>query len=383
MRSRVSALLLCFLAALGAPAPAQEFETRAEQAFMIDAATGTVLFAKDADERVPPAALAKLMSMEVVFDALKSGRHSMDDVFAVSTHAWRTGGAPSGSATMFAALKSSIRLEDLIKGAIVQGANDACIVIAEGMAGSEQAFVAQMNQRAKTLGMKNSVFVNSSGLPAQGQFVTMRELVLLGEHIWRTYPDYYRYYAQTDFTWNKIFQRNRNPLLPMDIGADGMGTGYTEASGYAVLGSAERNGRRIFAALGGMASEKERADEAKRLFDWGMSAFRKSRLFDDGAIIGEVSLYGGAKNGVAVKAKGHVDMLVPVEDPGRVAARIVYQGPVVAPVKEGTQVGVLRVSVGDTLSQETPVYAAESVGAGSLQQRAIDAVGELLVGWLR
>lgn len=385
MRSSLAALLFGLVALLAIPggAVAEEFETKARQVFMIDAETGTVLYAKDADAAVPPASLAKLMTMEVAFDAVKSGRRSMEDVFPVSEHAWRTGGAPSGTATMFAALKSSIRLGDLVQGAIVQGANDACIIIAEGMAGSEERFVAMMNERARALGLKNSVFVNSSGLPAEGQFVTMRDLVLLGEHIWRTYPEYYRTYSQADFTWNKIFQRNRNPLLAMDIGADGMGTGYTEASGFAVLGAVEKDGRRIFAAMGGLASDKERAEEARRLFGWGMSAFRKSRLFTDGAIVGEVSLYGGAKAGVAVRARGPVDMLVPVEDPGRLQARIIYQGPVIAPVEEGSPIGVLRVSIGDTLSQETPLYAAESIGVGTLQQRAMDAVGELLVGWLR
>ncbi len=385
MRFSVAVLLFGLVAAMSAPvgAVAEGFETKAAQAFMVDAETGTVLFAKNPDDPVPPASLAKLMTMEVAFDAVKSGRRSMDDVFTVSENAWRTGGAPSGTATMFAALKSSIRLRDLIQGAIVQGANDACIIIAEGMAGSEQEFVKLMNARAKALGLEKSVFVNSSGLPAEGQVVTMRELVMLGEHIWRTYPDDYRIYSQSDFTWNKIFQRNRNPLLSMDIGADGMGTGYTEASGYAVLGAAEKNGRRIFAALGGLATDKERAEEAKKMFDWGMSAFRKSRLFPDGAVVGQVSLYGGAKGGIAVKARGPIDMLVPVEDPGRVQARIVYHGPVVAPVEEGARIGVLRVSMGDSLSQETPLYAAESVGIGSLHQRAADAIGELLVGWLR
>ncbi|HEV7416450.1 MAG TPA: D-alanyl-D-alanine carboxypeptidase family protein, partial [Tianweitania sediminis] len=226
------------------------FDTVAPQAFMVDAATGTVLFSRDPDKLIPPASLVKLMTMEVVFHAVKTGQARLEDVYTVSEHAWRTGGAPSGSSTMFAALKSQLTLHELIQGVIVQSANDGCIIIAEGLAGSEAAFVELMNKRAAEIGLTRSVFKNSTGLPAEGQVVTLRELTQLGEHIWRTYPDFYKIYSQPDFTWNKIFQRNRNPLLRLEIGADGMGTGYTEASGYAILASAEQNGQRVFAALG-------------------------------------------------------------------------------------------------------------------------------------
>ena len=194
-------------------------------------------YSKDADKLIPPASLAKLMTMEVVFHALKVGRYTMDDTFAVSKNAWTKGGAKSGGSTMFAKLKSQIRLEDLIQGVIVQSANDACIIIAEGMAGTEENFAALMTERAREIGLTKSVFKNSNGLPAEGQVVTMRELVTLGRHIWQEYPEYYRFYGQREFTWNKITQRNRNPLLEMEIGADGMKTGYTEESGYAIVGS--------------------------------------------------------------------------------------------------------------------------------------------------
>lgn len=200
-------------------ASAQMFETRAGQAFMVDAETGTILFSKDADKLVPPASLAKLMTMEVVFHNLKTGQNTLDDMFHVSENAWRTGGTNSGGSTMFAKLNSQIRLEDLIQGVVIQSANDGCIVIAEGMAGSEENFAALMNERARAIGLEKSVFKNSTGLPAEGQLVTMRELAQLAMHIWREYPDRYGYYSQRDFTWNKIKQRNRNPLLAMDIGS--------------------------------------------------------------------------------------------------------------------------------------------------------------------
>jgi serine-type D-Ala-D-Ala carboxypeptidase (penicillin-binding protein 5/6) len=372
-------LMVCGLGA----ARAQLFETKAAQAFMIDAETGTILFSKDADKLIPPASLGKLMTMEVIFNALKTGRLTLDDVFQVSENAWRTGGAVSGGSTMFAEINSSIRVEDLILGVVVQSANDGCIVLAEGLAGSEENFAALMTERARLIGLPKSVFKNSTGLPAEGQFVTVRELALLARHIWKEYPEYYKYYSRRDFTWNDIFQRNRNPLLAMEIGADGMKTGYTEESGYAIVGSVSRDGKRVFAALSGLSSENERAEEARKMLDWGMRAFQKKELFAADEMVGEARVYGGSKSGVALKAKGPINILVPVADSDRLIARIVYQGPLVAPVEAGMRVGSLRVWIGDTMSQETPLYTAETVAAGQLHERALDAIGELLIGWLR
>lgn len=366
-----------------APASAQLFETKAAQAFMIDAETGTVLFSKDADRLIPPASLAKLMTMEVVFDAIKSGRMTLDDTFVVSENAWRKGGAPSGTSTMFAKLKSTIRLEDLIQGVTVQAANDGCIVIAEGMAGSEANFAAQMTERARQIGLQKSTFVNATGLPADGQQTSVRELALLALHIWRNYPDLYRYYGQKDFTWNKISQRNRNPLLAMDIGADGLAVGASEQSGFGIVGSVSHNGTRVIAAMSGLANDRERAEEARKLLDWGVRSFEKTEIFAKDEVVGEAQVFGGAKSGVALKAKGPVQIFLPISNRDKLTARIVYDGPVAAPVEEGQPVGTLRVWIGDTLSQETPLFAAESIGVGSLPQRALDAAKELAVGWLR
>jgi len=380
---RMLAASIVILGIMSVQAQAQLFESRAGQAFMIDAETGTVLYAKDPDKLIPPASLAKLMTMEVVFHALKSGRLTMDDTFFVSEHAWRTGGAPSGTSTMFAALKSSIRLEDLIQGVIVQSANDGCIIIAEGMAGSEENFAQLMTERARQIGLTKSVFKNATGLPAEGQLVTVRELAMLALHIWREYPDYYRYYSQPDFTWNRIRQTNRNPLLKMDIGADGLKTGFTDGSGYAIVGSVNREGRRLFAALSGLSSENARAEEARKILDWGVRAFETFEVFAADEVVGEAQLFGGEKGSVALKARAPVAILVPITNRDRLVARIVYQGPLQAPVEAGTPAGTLKVWIGDTLSQETPLYTAESVGTGSLHSRAMDAIGELLVGWLR
>ena len=372
-------LMACWTSA----ADAQLFSTRAPEAYMVDAETGTILFSKDADKPVPPASLAKLMTMELVFQAIKSGRLTLEDPFYISVNAWKNGGAGSGGSTMFAKVKSSVPLEDLIKGMAVVSANDACIAIAEGMAGSEENFARLMTERARALGLDHMVFKNSTGLPADGEVVTVKELALLGLHLWREYPDLYHYFALPDFTWNNIKQRNRNPLLGMDIGADGLKTGHTDAAGYGIVGSAERNGRRLFVAMTGMSSSGERGEEARKMLDWGMRAFEKSELFAQGETVSEASVFGGAQSSVALKAKGPVSIFVPITNRDQLKARVVYTGPLIAPVEEGTQVGKLKVWIGDTLSQETPLYTADAVGKGTIYQRATSALEELAIGWLR
>lgn len=364
-------------------AHAQLFSTRAPEAYMVDAETGTILFSKNADKAVPPASLAKLMTLELVFQAIKTGRLTLDDPFYISVNAWKNGGAGSGGSTMFAKVKSSVPLEDLIKGMAVVSANDACIAVAEGMAGSEENFARLMTERARALGLDDMVFKNSTGLPAEGEVVTTKELALLALHIWRDYPDLYHYFALPDFTWNKIKQRNRNPLLGMDIGADGLKTGHTDAAGYGIVGSAERNGRRLFVAMTGLSSSGERAEEARKMLDWGMRSFDKSELFAQGETVSEASVFGGAQSSVALKAKGPVSIFVPITNRDQLKARVVYTGPLIAPVEEGTQVGKLKVWIGDTLSQETPLYTADAVDKGTIYQRATSALEELAIGWLR
>jgi len=370
------------LAAL-VPASAQLFETKATQAFMIDAETGTVLFSKDADQPIPPASMAKLMTMELVFNAIKSGRMKLDDTFVVSENAWRKGGAPSGTSTMFAKLKSAIRVEDLIQGVTIQAANDGCIVLAEGMAGSEANFAAQMTDRARQLGLSKSTFVNSTGLPADGQQTSVRELTMLALHIWRDYPDFFHYYGQPDFTWNKIAQRNRNPLVAMGIEADGFVAGASEQAGFGLVGTVSHNGTRVIAAISGLANDRERSEEARKLLEWGSRSFQKTEIFAKDEVVGEAQVFGGAKSGVALKAKGPVDIFLPIANRDKLTARIVYNGPVSAPVEVGQPVGELRVWIGDTLSQQTPLFAAERIEVGTLPQRALDAAKELAVGWLR
>lgn len=379
----LAAGVFCAVLSLAAPrALGQPFESKAAQAFVVETGTGTVLLSKDADKPVPPASMAKLMTVEVVFEAIKAGRISLDTEYAVSEYAWRTGGAPSGTSTMFAALKSRIRVEDLLKGVMVQGANDGCIILAEGLAGSEQKFVEMMNARAAALGLAQSHFVNATGLPADGQVVTMRELTRLAQHVAETYPELFAFYALPDFTWNKITQRNRNPLLAMNIGADGVLTGFTEGSGYALLGSVRQGGDRIIAAMGGFATDKERAEETRKLFDWIAKAFAAKSLFPAGAVVGAVSVYGGSAGHVPVRTDTPISLFLPADRTASPKASIVYRGPLQAPVEAGAPAGVLRVQLDGATIQETPLYAAEDVSKGPLHRRAMDAMAELLTGWI-
>lgn len=359
------------------------FATKAPQVLLIDHDSGTVLLAKNPDKNIAPASLAKLMTAELIFNALKEKRVSLDTTYQVSEYAWRTGGAPSRTSTMFAAIKSSISVGDLLQGMIVQAANDGAIILAEGLAGNEQSFAEMMNNRAVELGLSNSRFVNSTGLPAPGQTVTLSDLLKLAQHIYTTYPQFYKYYSQPDFTWNKIFQRNRNPLLALDIGADGLATGYTEESGYALVGSAEKNGRRLFLAMSGHASIKEREEEAKRLIDWGMTAFDEVQIFSAEDIVGDAEVFGGNFATVPLKVENAVSLLLPKDGPEKLKASLIYEGPLQAPFDAGIHVGTVQFELDGAVVRELPVATAKAVQEGTLSQKALSAVWELTTGWLR
>lgn len=358
------------------------FDTKAKQAYLIDSGTGTILFARRETEPVTAASLAKVMTLAVVFKALRAGEITLETTYPVSEHAWRTGGAPSRTATMFAALKSQIRVEDLIRGVAVQAANDACIILAEGMAGSEAAFAERMNQEAKALGLTQSAFANSTGLPDPKNRVSMRDMVALSSHLQTTYPEFYRYYAEPEFAWNKITQRNRNPLVSANIGADGLVLGFSEESGYGLAASLERNGRRLVLAMSGLATDKERLEEARRVIEWGMTAFAGKTVFKAGEIVAEASVYGGSTGGVALVTPQDVDVLLPIDNTQRLSARVVYAWPLSAPVVPGQQVGVLRIWNGEQFLREVPLETAGSVEVGTLSSRALDALKELLFFWL-
>lgn len=374
--------LLGTMSAASGQTPPAGFETKSAQALMIEASTGTILLSKAADKPFPPASLAKLMTVELVLDALTRGEITLDTDYAVSEYAWRTGGAPSRTSTMFAALKSRIRVDDLLKGVMVQMANDGCIILAEGMAGSEAAFTERMNERAKVLGLTGSHFANSTGLPHPDARTTLKDLVTLARHIEATYPRFYEYFRIPEFEWNKIFQRNRNPLLAFDLGVDGLASGYSEQGGFGIVASSLKNGTRLIVGLSGIATDKERTEETARVLGWGQTAFESLKLFDAGEVIGAASVYGGANGTVDLVAKAPVSVFVPIGNPERLSARIVYQWPLRAPVESGSQVGTLRIFSGESLLREVQLATASAIEVGTLRQRATDALLELMFFWL-
>jgi len=366
-----------------APRNKDEPAISAPHAILIDAENGGVLFERDPDQLIFPASLAKLMTAEYVFHELKEGRIKLTDEYTVSENAWRKGGAPSHGSTMFAAIHSKIPVDDLLHGMIVQSGNDACIVLAEGLAGNEPDFADKMTQRAREIGLAKSVFTNSNGLPDPGTHVTTRELGILARHIILDYPELYKIFGQADFTWNKIRQPNRNPLLGAVTGADGLKTGFTKEAGYGLVGSAVQDGLRLIVVVNGLKSAKERADEAKKLLEWGFRSFEQRNLFAAGQIIGSAKVYGGANGSVPLQAPGLVKMMVPKSGGEKLIARIAYQGPVPAPVTQGQPIGLLKVWRDDKLVLQVPLKAAESVGKGNMPGRAIDAVTEMVIALFR
>ena len=361
------------------------FQTAAPHAILIEAESGTVLFEKSADTLVAPASLAKLMTAETVFNEIREGNVKLDEEYVVSEHAWRKGGAPSGGSTMFAPIHSRIKVSDLLQGAIIQSGNDACIALAEGIAGNEENFARMMNARARELGLTQSNFTNPTGLPDPDQRVTSRELAKLARHIIANYPEYYKWYGERDFLWNKIRQPNRNPLLAMNIDADGMKTGFTKESGYGLVGSAVQNGMRLIVVVNGLKTANERADEARKLLNFGFNGFESRLLFAEGQKIGDARVFGGEQRYVPLEAAGKkpIRILVPKNSTERILARVVYRGPLRVPVEQGAQVGSLKVWRGDNVALEVPLQTAESVAQGPIHLRAMDSVSELFGGWFR
>lgn len=360
-----------------------EPQINAPHAILIDAENGGVLYQRDPDKLIFPASLAKLMTAEYVFHQLKEGKIKLTDEYTVSEYAWRTGGAPSHSSTMYAAIHSKVPVADLLRGMIVQSGNDACIVLAEGLAGNESAFAEKLTARAREIGLEKSVFANSNGLPNPDTRVTTRELAMLARHIILDYPDLYPIFGEPEYTWNKIRQYNRNPLLKMSIGADGLKTGFTKEAGYGLAGSAVQNGLRLIVVVNGEKSAKERADDAKKLLEWGFRSFEQRILFAAGTPVGNAKVYGGADSKVGLIADRQVRVMMPKAGGERLIARIVYTGPVPAPVRKGQKIGAIKVWRGDNLILTQPLQAADNVGKGSLTQRAFDAVTEMVIALFR
>lgn len=367
-----------------APAAQSGFETKAKHAILMNADANLVLYEKEADELVPPASMSKLMTLAVVFRELKAGHIKLEDQFKVSEHAWRTGGAPAGSSAMFAPLNSMVSVSDLIQGVTVQSGNDAAIILAEGIGGTEEAFAQRMNDYAKEIGLTKSHFVNSTGLPAEGHVMTARELAMLARFLIYTYPEYYHFFGQRDFTFNKHTFNNRNPLIfAPDLGVDGLKTGYIEEAGYGLVASAKRGEQRLILVVNGLNTKQEREGEPRRLIEWGFKSFRPFRLFDEGQKVSDALVWGGTQHYVPLVGDGNINIILPATASGKVSASIVYQGPIKAPIRKGDRVAVLRITSSESsATNEIPLYAADDVGASNFLMRGLDSLGCLAFCWL-
>lgn len=380
---RIALLLMLGLVATVPVAFAQlSFDTRAPYALLMDHESGTVLFQREADARMEPASMTKLMTVAVILDMVKRGGLSLEDTFFITEHAWRTGGAPSRGSTMFAELGSQVRVDDLLHSAIIQSGNDAAIALAEGVAGSEAGFSAIMNEMADRIGLENSHFTNPSGLPDPDMYTTARDLATLARYIIREFPDYYPVFSTPEFTWNGIRQLNRNDLLTLGHGVDGLKTGHIGSAGYGIVVSTTEGGRRLIGVLHGMQSASERTEETRKLITWGARSFERIPAFAEGDIVGHARVYGGEIAQVGLVGEGSIDIYLPRGNRRCLAAHIAYRAPIMPPVREGERLAQLNIMCDGQLIQSVPLYAVEAVGRGDLFRRATDALFELALGWI-
>ncbi len=352
-------------------------ETTARSALVIDYNTGTVLFSKNADVPMPPASMSKLMTLNMIFEALDAGRLTLEDTFRVSNKASQKGGSK-----MFVREGARVRIEDLIRGVIVQSGNDACIVLAEGLAGTEDAFAKRMTQRARELGMENSNFVNSTGWPDPGHEMSAEDLVFLAGRLIEKFPQYYTYFAEKTFTWESIVQDNRNPLLTLGIGADGLKTGYTAEAGYGLVGSAVSGGRRIIFMVGGLDSALTRSSEAERVARQAFYEFEMKTLFQAGTPVDRVNVWLGAEKSVEIALANDIELLLPLENLDKITAYYTYNDPVEAPISTGQKLGELIITIPNRDPMHFPLTAVTSVEAGGFLER-ISATAYILLRRIR
>ena len=356
-------------------ASAQAIETNAREAFIMDFDTGAVLLDKEGDTLTEPASMTKMMTVHMLFKYIKDGRVSMDDTFHVSEKAWRKGGSK-----MFVEVNSNVSVSDLLHGIIVQSGNDAAIVVAEGLGGSEEAFAEAMTEEARAIGMTKSVFKNATGWPAEGHLVTVRDLAILARDTIRNFPDLYELYSVKEFTYNGIRQPNRNPLLGTSAGVDGLKTGHTEAAGYGLTASAERDDRRLILVVNGLGSVRERRTESQKLLDWGFREFDNYDLFAEGETVSSANVWLGSEPKVDLVADKEVLLTLPRTASRDMKVSVVYEGPVPAPISQGDQIAILKVEVPDQDTIEFPLYAAHDVGRLGFVGRIGAAIKYLLWG---
>jgi D-alanyl-D-alanine carboxypeptidase (penicillin-binding protein 5/6) len=363
MRTAASGLALLLIALLGPAAPPAHaqavptLDTQAEQAILVDFASGTVLLEKNADERMYPASMTKLMTAYLVFERLKNGTLSLDDTFPVSEKAWRKGGSK-----MFVEVGDRVAVEDLLRGIIIQSGNDATIVVAEGLAGSEEAFARRMTEKARELGMMDTQFRNASGWPDEEHYTTARDLSKLAVSLISSFPEFYHLYSETEYTYADITQQNRNPLLYRGIGADGLKTGYTEASGYGLTASAMRDGQRLVVVVNGLPNDRARGAEAERLLDWGFREFVSLRLFAPGETVSDVPVWLGVETHVPLIVEDAVEVVLRRAARPDMTVTLRTREPIAAPIEAGTPQGEVVIEAPGLDPVTVPVVAGEPVG---------------------
>lgn len=374
MLNRLRPVLMSLVLVLAA-LPVRAFETAATAAWVYDMTTGTVLMDKNADQPVPPASMSKLMTINMLFEALKDGRVTMDTRFAVSSRAKAMGGS-----TMFLQETDRPTVNELIHGMIINSGNDACVVVAEGLAGTEEAFAAQMTERAKALGMTASTFTNASGWPDPGHRMSMRDLGILGKRLIEDFPEYYPIFSETEFNYKDrapANARNRNPLLELGVGADGLKTGHTSEAGYGLVGSAKQGNRRIIFAITGLPSDKARAEEAERIVGWAFRQFSEKTVAKGGVRVAEAEVHLGAARTVGLVPAEDVRLLVPALVQDSVTAEVIYNGPLIAPVAKGAPVAELIVHSPDLPDRRVQLVAETDVGKAGFLDRLTTAAGWL------
>jgi D-alanyl-D-alanine carboxypeptidase (penicillin-binding protein 5/6) len=373
-------LVLTLLALALAALPARAFETAATAAWVYDMTTGTVLMDKNADEPLPPASMSKIMTINMLFEALRDGRVTMETEFAVSSRAKAMGGS-----TMFLQETDRPTVNELIHGMIVNSGNDACVVVAEGLAGTEEAFSAQMTERARALGMTNSTFANSSGWPDPNHRMSMRDLGILAQHLIEDFPEYYPIFAETAFNYKDrapANARNRNPLLELGVGADGLKTGHTQEAGYGLVGSAKQGDRRIIFVITGLTSDEARAEESERIVAWAFRQFSEKTVAKAGTRVAEAEVHMGSADTVGLVPAEDVRLLVPALVQDSVTAEVVYNGPLIAPVTKGTPVAELIVHAPDLPDRRVPLVAETDVGSAGFMKRLTTAAGTLYARYI-
>lgn len=340
---------------------AMSFETAARNAILMDYDTGEYLFTKNMDESVPPASMSKLMTVYILMSKIKDGSIKLDDTFSVSENAWRKGGAATGGSTMFLSIGDNVTVENLIKGIVIQSGNDACIVVAENIAGSEDDFVILMNKTAKNLGLKNSHFENATGLPHPDHRMSMEDLAILSRHIIKEFPELYHYFSQKEFVYNNIKQGNRNPLLYTMKGADGLKTGHTEEAGFCLAASATKGERRLIEVMSGMNSNRERSEEAERLMSWGFREFNNFKILNKGQNVAEAKVWYGKDKTVNLTVADDVLKTVHRSQQENVKVTAEFDEPVKAPVKAGQEIGSVKIEIDGQNPLSVPLIAANDV----------------------